>query len=122
MYLSSSLVAVFHKYPLPALPQRLLFIPLHVFLLDCPYNFFILSGSGDSLPRLVLPSSSIMAPIQRLAAATAVFLAGVSPAQALFQNGPTFTPCDSPVYCHGELLKQVELARPFADSKTFVDM
>ncbi|KAI1115170.1 Six-hairpin glycosidase-like protein [Nemania sp. NC0429] len=65
-----------------------------------------------------------MAPVQRLAAAAAaaVFLAGVSPVWALFQTGSTFTPCDSPVYCHGELLKQVELARPFADSKTFVDM
>ncbi|KAI0404946.1 Six-hairpin glycosidase-like protein [Xylaria palmicola] len=63
-----------------------------------------------------------MASIQRLATTAAVLLASVSPARALFQNGSTFTPCDSPVYCHGELLKQVELARPFSDSKTFVDL
>ncbi|KAI1304703.1 Six-hairpin glycosidase-like protein [Xylaria venustula] len=64
-----------------------------------------------------------MAPMQRLAvAAAAVLFAGVSPASALFQNGSTFTPCDSPVYCTGELLKQVELAAPFSDSKTFVDL
>ncbi|KAI8947137.1 glycoside hydrolase family 37 protein [Xylaria longipes] len=63
-----------------------------------------------------------MAPLQRLASTAAVLLAGVSPARALFQNGPTFTPCDSPVYCNGELLKQVELAQPFSDSKTFVDL
>ncbi|KAI0543143.1 Six-hairpin glycosidase-like protein [Xylaria digitata] len=63
-----------------------------------------------------------MAPMQRLAATAAVLLAGVSPARALFQNGSTFTPCDSPIYCRGELLKQVELARPFSDSKTFVDL
>ncbi|KAI0109643.1 Six-hairpin glycosidase-like protein [Nemania sp. FL0031] len=63
-----------------------------------------------------------MAPIQRLAAAASVLFAGISPAWALFQNGSTFTPCDSPVYCNGELLKQIELARPFSDSKTFVDL
>ncbi|KAI0489597.1 glycoside hydrolase family 37 protein [Xylaria cf. heliscus] len=63
-----------------------------------------------------------MAPLQRLASTAAVLLAGVSPARALFQNGSTFTPCDSPVYCNGELLKQVELAKPFSDSKTFVDL
>ncbi|KAF2963122.1 hypothetical protein GQX73_g10454 [Xylaria multiplex] len=60
--------------------------------------------------------------MQRLATTAAVLLAGVSPACALFQNGSTFTPCDSPIYCRGELLKQVELARPFSDSKTFVDL
>ncbi|TGJ88171.1 hypothetical protein E0Z10_g557 [Xylaria hypoxylon] len=60
--------------------------------------------------------------MQRLVATATVLLAGVSPARALFQNGSTFTPCDSPVYCHGELLRQVELARPFSDSKTFVDL
>lgn len=63
-----------------------------------------------------------MAPVQRLAAAAAALLASVSPACALFQDGSDFTPCESPVYCHGELLKQVELARPFSDSKTFVDL
>ncbi|KAI2628328.1 glycoside hydrolase family 37 protein [Xylaria nigripes] len=63
-----------------------------------------------------------MASIQRLAATAAVLLAGASPAHALYQNGSNFTPCDSPVYCTGELLKQVELAQPFSDSKTFVDL
>ncbi|KAJ2981265.1 hypothetical protein NUW58_g6730 [Xylaria curta] len=56
-------------------------------------------------------------------ATTAVWLfASISPTRALFQNGSSFTPCNSPVYCNGELLKQVELARPFTDSKTFVDL
>jgi alpha,alpha-trehalase len=63
-----------------------------------------------------------MAPLQRLTAAAAVLLAGASPAYALYQNDSSFTPCDSPIYCHGEILKQIELARPFTDSKTFVDM
>ncbi|KAI1435053.1 Six-hairpin glycosidase-like protein [Xylaria sp. CBS 124048] len=59
---------------------------------------------------------------QRLAATAVVLLASTSPAHALYQNGSTFTPCDSPIYCTGELLKQVELAQPFSDSKTFVDL
>lgn len=49
-------------------------------------------------------------------------LALAAPAIAIHQNGSTITPCDSPIYCHGEILKQVELAQPFADSKTFVDL
>lgn len=43
-------------------------------------------------------------------------------AQALYENGSVIAPCDSPIYCHGEILKEIELARPFSDSKTFVDM
>jgi alpha,alpha-trehalase len=41
---------------------------------------------------------------------------------ALYINGSVIAPCDSPIYCHGDILKEVELARPFTDSKTFVDM
>jgi len=41
---------------------------------------------------------------------------------ALYQNGSVIAPCDSPIYCYGDLLKEIELARPFADSKTFVDL
>jgi alpha,alpha-trehalase len=37
-------------------------------------------------------------------------------------NGIIIAPCDSPIFCQGELLKAVELARPFTDSKTFVDL
>lgn len=43
-------------------------------------------------------------------------------AQAIYVNGNVTAPCDSPIYCHGEILKQIELAHPFEDSKTFVDM
>jgi alpha,alpha-trehalase len=50
-------------------------------------------------------------------------LAGlVSSAAALYVNGSVTAPCDSPLYCQGEILKAIELARPFSDSKTFVDM
>jgi alpha,alpha-trehalase len=43
-------------------------------------------------------------------------------AAALYENGSVIAPCDSPVYCYGDLLREIELARPFADSKTFVDL
>jgi len=59
-----------------------------------------------------------MAP--RLAAAALAALASTT--TALYINGSVTAPCDSPIYCHGELLKAIELARPFSDSKTFVDM
>ncbi|XP_059469468.1 trehalase isoform X2 [Neocloeon triangulifer] len=31
-------------------------------------------------------------------------------------------PCPSEIYCHGDLLKTVQMNSPYADSKTFVDM
>ncbi|RYP54887.1 hypothetical protein DL768_000451 [Monosporascus sp. mg162] len=54
--------------------------------------------------------------------ATGVALASATLVNGLYQNGSSITPCDSPIYCRGEILKQIELARPFTDSKTFVDM
>jgi alpha,alpha-trehalase len=42
--------------------------------------------------------------------------------QALYENGSVIAPCDSPIYCYGDLLREIELARPFEDSKTFVDL
>ncbi|CAG9974334.1 unnamed protein product [Clonostachys byssicola] len=58
----------------------------------------------------------------RLTRAAALTAALATTANALYTNGSVVAPCDSPIYCYGELLKQVELAQPFADSKTFVDM
>lgn len=52
-------------------------------------------------------------------AATALLAPG---ATALYINGSVTAPCDSPLYCHGDILKAIELAQPFSDSKTFVDM
>lgn len=40
---------------------------------------------------------------------------------AAIQAQDSFT-CDSPIYCEGDILKTVQLARIFPDSKTFVDM
>ncbi|UNI25061.1 Alpha,alpha-trehalase [Purpureocillium takamizusanense] len=60
-----------------------------------------------------------MAPARRLAA---VLAATASTATALYVNGSVVAPCDSPIYCHGSILEEVELARPFEDSKHFVDM
>ena len=53
-------------------------------------------------------------------ASAALLLA--QPASALFNNGSVIAPCDSPLYCYGNILKGIELAAPFSDSKTFVDM
>ncbi|KAL1883874.1 hypothetical protein VTK73DRAFT_7662 [Phialemonium thermophilum] len=60
-----------------------------------------------------------MSCIKALALAVAVSLPLTS---ALYVNGSVIAPCDSPLYCHGEILKAIELAHPFVDSKTFVDM
>lgn len=43
-------------------------------------------------------------------------------AAALYVNGNVTASCDSPIYCHGDLLKAIQLAKPFSDSKTFVDL
>lgn len=43
-------------------------------------------------------------------------------AAALYENGSVTAPCDSPLYCQGEILNAIQLAGPFDDSKTFVDL
>lgn len=53
---------------------------------------------------------------------TALAAMSVSAVNALYIDGNVTAPCDSPVYCHGEILHQIQLAKPFDDSKTFVDM
>ncbi|KAJ9139163.1 Trehalase [Pleurostoma richardsiae] len=60
-----------------------------------------------------------MKSFSRIAAAIA---ASASVANALYVNGSVTAPCDSPLYCQGEVLKGIELAHPFSDSKTYVDM
>jgi alpha,alpha-trehalase len=60
-----------------------------------------------------------MASLKRIAASIAATLPF---AAALYQNGSVIAPCDSPIYCHGDILSEIQLARPFTDSKTFVDM
>lgn len=53
---------------------------------------------------------------------TSVLLSVAPLASAIYENGSVIAPCDSPVYCYGDILREIELARPFADSKTFVDL
>src|SRR5436190_3163043 len=45
-------------------------------------------------------------------------------AAAIYINEATgvIAPCDSPLYCQGDILQAIELARPFSDSKTYVDL
>jgi len=52
----------------------------------------------------------------------AVAAAAISVVNGLYENGSVITPCDSVLYCRGDILKAIELASPFSDSKTFVDM
>ncbi|KAK8188920.1 trehalose [Phyllosticta capitalensis] len=52
---------------------------------------------------------------------TTVLLSLVSSVTAIYVNGLETTPCDSPIYCQGEILKAIQLAKPYDDSKTFVD-
>lgn len=53
---------------------------------------------------------------------SAALLASAQLAASLYTNGSVVAPCDSPLYCYGDVLREIELARPFADSKTFVDL
>lgn len=57
----------------------------------------------------------------RLSWAT-VLLAFAPLGSTLYENGSIIAPCESPIYCYGDLLREIELARPFEDSKTFVDL
>lgn len=60
-----------------------------------------------------------MASLRLLATA---LVAAAPLAKSLYINGSVIAPCDSPIYCYGDLLREIELARPFEDSKTFVDL
>ena len=51
-----------------------------------------------------------------------LLFAGIRLAAALYQNGSVSAPCDSLLYCQGEILRAIQLAAPFDDSKTFVDL
>lgn len=40
----------------------------------------------------------------------------------IYRDGSVVAPCNSTLFCYGEILHEIQLAKPFADSKTFVDM
>ncbi|KUI60870.1 Trehalase [Cytospora mali] len=40
----------------------------------------------------------------------------------IFYNGSDIAPCSSPLYCYGPIIGSIQLAKPFKDSKTYVDM
>lgn len=42
--------------------------------------------------------------------------------KAIYINGSVTAPCDSPLYCQGQVLKEIQLAGAFEDSKTYVDL
>ena len=38
------------------------------------------------------------------------------------ESAGIIAPCSSPLYCQGEILKAIQLAQPYSDAKTFVDL
>lgn len=52
----------------------------------------------------------------------AYFLLLVALVQVVYAHDSIPVSCNSPIYCEGPLLKTVQLARLYDDSKTFVDM
>lgn len=46
----------------------------------------------------------------------------LSAAEEIYRSGTVIATCNSTLFCYGEMLHEIQLARPFADSKTFVDM
>lgn len=40
----------------------------------------------------------------------------------IYYDGENIAPCSSGLYCYGDILDSIQRAKPFADSKTFVDM
>jgi alpha,alpha-trehalase len=49
--------------------------------------------------------------------------AGYSQAlEGIYYDGGNIAPCGSALYCYGEILDAIQRAKPFADSKTFVDL
>lgn len=59
--------------------------------------------------------------VTRLAHAL-VLLSSCHVVHGIFHDGNISAPCDSPLFCYGQVLQDIQLARPFSDSKTFVDM
>ena len=65
------------------------------------------------LPRMRIPG----------AMKAAFVLAGaLRLASAIYINGSVTAPCESPLYCQGEILREIQLAGAFEDSKTYVDL
>lgn len=40
----------------------------------------------------------------------------------IYYDGDNIAPCSSAIFCYGDILDSIQRAKPFADSKTFVDM
>lgn len=64
-----------------------------------------------------------MPSFQKAAALIAVATGGHGQAlSGIYYDGENVAPCSSVLYCYGDILDAVQMAKPFADSKTFVDM
>lgn len=63
-----------------------------------------------------------MPSIKGLLNATIALVANSSGLNGIFYHGGDIAPCGSPLYCYGPVLEEIQLAKPFVDSKTYVDM
>lgn len=64
-----------------------------------------------------------MPTFQKIAAFLAAITAGYSQTlDGIYYDGDNIAPCSSALYCYGDILDSIQKAKPFADSKTFVDM
>lgn len=65
----------------------------------------------------------MMPSFHKLAALLAAVSTGYSQTRdGIYYDGDNVAPCGSALYCYGDILDSIQRARPFADSKTFVDM
>ncbi|ODQ51086.1 glycoside hydrolase [Saitoella complicata NRRL Y-17804] len=56
------------------------------------------------------------------AGAFTVLVSALGQVQSVNAQSNSHAYCDSPIYCPGEILQNIQLAQPFDDSKTFVDL
>ena len=75
------------------------------------------NGCPHTLSRSVQDNPAKMWPTD-----VSFILLVLPPAIALYQNGSVIAPCDSSLYCQGEILREIELAQPISGSKTHVDL
>lgn len=65
----------------------------------------------------------MMPSLYKIAALLAAFTRGHGlRLDGIYYDGDNIAPCASSLYCYGDILDSIQRAKPFADSKTFVDM
>lgn len=63
-----------------------------------------------------------MPSLERLVTGAVALTANKTGLDGIYHQGNDTAPCSSPLYCYGPVLGEIQLAKPFVDSKTYVDM